>query len=109
MNTSRRCHYEVLNVERTATHEEIKKSYRRFAMQYHPDRNPGDAEAEAKFKEAAEAYDILRDYRKRARYDRFGHNGVEGQSGFRTSEDIISHFGDIFVDVTKGRILHKQC
>jgi molecular chaperone DnaJ len=68
-------------------------------MEYHPDRNPGDDEAETKFKEAAEAYDILRDQEKRARYDRFGHDGVNGQGGFRTSEDIFSHFGDIFGDL----------
>jgi len=86
-------------VERNATHEEIKKSYRKLAMEYHPDRNPGDSAAEAKFKEAAEAYDILRDQDKRARYDRYGHDGVSGQSGFRTSEDIFSHFGDIFGDM----------
>ncbi|MDL2267589.1 molecular chaperone DnaJ [Desulfovibrio sp. OttesenSCG-928-G15] len=95
----RRCYYEVLSVERTATHEEIKRSYRKLAMQYHPDRNPGDAESESKFKEAAEAYDILRDPDKRSRYDRFGHDGVNGQGGFRNNEDIFSHFGDIFSDL----------
>lgn len=94
-----RDYYEVLSVERTASGEEIKKAYRKLAMQYHPDRNPGDAEAEAKFKEAAEAYDILRDEEKRARYDRFGHAGVNGQGGFQSSEDIFSHFGDIFGDL----------
>jgi len=99
MTTIRRCYYEILSVERTATHEEIKKSYRRLAMEFHPDRNPGDAEAENKFKEAAEAYDILRDQEKRVRYDRFGHDSVNGQGGFRTSEDIFSHFGDIFGDL----------
>ena len=99
MSTIRRCYYEVLSVERTAAHEEIKRSYRRLAMEYHPDRNPGDSEAEAKFKEAAEAYDVLRDPEKRARYDRFGHDGVRGQGGFHSSEDIFSHFGDIFGDL----------
>lgn len=99
MSTTRRCYYEVLSVERTSTHEEIKKAYRKLAMEYHPDRNPGDAEAESKFKEAAEAYDVLRDQDKRARYDRFGHEGVNGQGGFRTSEDVFSHFGDIFGDL----------
>lgn len=92
-------YYEVLCVARNASPEEIKKSYRKLAMQYHPDRNPGDAEAEAKFKEAAEAYDILRDADKRARYDRFGHAGVNGGGGFRNNEDIFSHFGDIFGDL----------
>lgn len=96
---TRRDYYEVLCVERTATHEEIKKAYRKLAMQHHPDRNPGDAEAESKFKEAAEAYDILRDPEKRSRYDRFGHAGFGGQGGFQSNEDIFSHFGDIFGDL----------
>lgn len=95
----RRDYYEILQVERSASSEEIKKSYRKLAMQHHPDRNPGDAEAEAKFKEAAEAYDALRDPDKRARYDRFGHDGLNGQGGFQNSEDIFSHFGDIFSDL----------
>lgn len=95
----RRDFYEILCVDRTASHEEIKKSYRKLAMEYHPDRNPGDAKAEARFKEAAEAYDVLRDPDKRARYDRFGHAGLNGQGGFRTNEDIFSHFGDIFSDL----------
>jgi molecular chaperone DnaJ len=99
MPTNRRCYYEILGVDRTAGPEEIKKSYRKLAMDHHPDRNPGDAGAEAKFKEAAEAYDVLRDQEKRARYDRFGHDGVNGQGAFRTSEDIFSHFGDIFGDL----------
>lgn len=97
--STKRDYYEVLTVEKTATHEEIKKAYRKLAMQYHPDRNPGDAEAEASFKEAAEAYDVLRDQDKRARYDRFGHAGVNGQGGFQSNEDIFSHFGDIFGDL----------
>ncbi|MDL2290490.1 molecular chaperone DnaJ [Desulfovibrio sp. OttesenSCG-928-F20] len=96
---TRRDYYEVLLVERSASQEEIKKAYRKLAMQYHPDRNPGDAEAEAKFKEAAEAYDVLRDQEKRARYDRFGHAGVNGQGSFQNNEDIFSHFGDIFSDL----------
>lgn len=96
---TKRCYYEVLQVERTATQETIKKAYRKLAMEYHPDRNPGDEEAESKFKEAAEAYDVLRDQDKRARYDRFGHEGLNGQSGFRSNEDIFSHFGDIFGDL----------
>ncbi|MDL2279717.1 molecular chaperone DnaJ [Desulfovibrio sp. OttesenSCG-928-G11] len=96
---TRRDYYEVLSVERNASHEQIKKAYRKLAMQHHPDRNPGDAEAEARFKEAAEAYDVLRDDEKRARYDRFGHAGVDGQGGFKSNEDIFSHFGDIFSDL----------
>ncbi|HET6510576.1 MAG TPA: DnaJ domain-containing protein, partial [Candidatus Kapabacteria bacterium] len=71
-----RDYYEVLMVEKSATAEEIKKAYRKLAMQYHPDRNPGDAAAEEMFKEAAEAYEVLSDENKRARYDRFGHQGV---------------------------------
>jgi molecular chaperone DnaJ len=96
---TRRDYYEVLSVERSANGEEIKKAYRKLAMQYHPDRNPGDAEAESRFKEAAEAYDVLRDPDKRARYDRYGHEGVSGQGGFQSNEDIFSHFGDIFGDL----------
>lgn len=96
---AQRDYYEILYVERTATEDDIKKAYRKLAMKYHPDRNPGDAEAEAKFKEAAEAYDILRDPEKRSRYDRFGHAGIGGQGGFQTNEDIFSHFGDIFGDL----------
>lgn len=96
---TQRDYYEVLCVEANASEEEIKKAYRKLALRYHPDRNPDDDEAEAKFKEAAEAYDVLRDAEKRARYDRFGHAGVNGQSGFQNSEDIFAHFGDIFSDL----------
>lgn len=98
---SERDYYEVLNVSRTASEQEIKQAYRKLAMQYHPDRNPGDEEAEARFKEAAEAYEVLRDPDKRARYDRFGHAGVQGAgagAGFGSSEDIFAHFSDIFGD-----------
>ena len=99
--SQQRCYYEILEVERSASGEEIKKSYRRLAMQYHPDRNPNNPEAEAKFKEAAEAYDVLRDADKRSRYDRFGHAGLggQGQGGFSSAEDIFTHFGDIFGDL----------
>ncbi len=96
----RRDYYEILSITRTATEEEIKKAYRQKAMDFHPDRNPGDKEAEDSFKEAAEAYDVLRDQEKRARYDRFGHDGVNaGQGGFSSNEDIFAHFGDIFGDL----------
>jgi len=76
--SSKRDYYEVLGIVREADGEEIQRAYRKLAMQYHPDRNVGDAEAELKFKEAAEAYEILRDPDKRQRYDRYGHAGLEG-------------------------------
>ncbi|HOE79681.1 MAG TPA: molecular chaperone DnaJ [Smithellaceae bacterium] len=96
-----RDYYEILGVGKTATGEEIKKSYRRIAMQYHPDKNPGNKQAEDKFKEAAEAYEVLSDAQKREIYDRFGHEGLNrtGFHGFNGFEDIFSSFGDIFEDV----------
>ena len=99
----KRDYYEILGVSKTATAEEIKKSYRKVAMQFHPDRNPGDKSAEEKFKEAAEAYEVLSDADKRAKYDRFGHQAfTPGMGGFHGSnvnmEDIFSQFGDIFGD-----------
>ncbi len=101
---AKRDYYEILGVPRNATEEEIKKAYRKKAMEYHPDKNPGDKTAEEKFKEAAEAYEVLRDPDKRAMYDRYGHEGVNqggGASGFEgmTMEEILRHFGfgdDIF-------------
>ena len=94
-----RDYYEVLGVSREASEDEIKRAYRKLAFKYHPDRNPGDKEAESKFKEAAEAYDVLRDANKRARYDQFGFAGVgQEQGGFTSTNDIFSHFGDIFGD-----------
>ena len=97
---AKRDYYEVLGVERNATEGELKKSYRKLALKFHPDKNPGDKEAEEKFKEAAEAYDVLRDARKRQIYDQYGHQGLEGSgfSGFGGFEDIFSSFGDIFED-----------
>ncbi len=96
----KRDYYEILGVDRDATEETIKKAYRKKAMKYHPDRNPGDSEAEEHFKEAAEAYEVLRDKEKRGVYDRFGHEGLEGTGfqGFSGFEDIFSSFGDIFED-----------
>ncbi len=96
----KRDYYEVLGVEKNATADEIKKAYKKLAIKYHPDRNPGNKEAEEKFKEAAEAYDVLHDEQKRARYDQFGHAGMSGSgasgAGFSDVEDIFSMFGDIF-------------
>lgn len=96
---SKRDYYEILGVSKGTATEEIKKAYRKVAMQYHPDRNPGDKAAEEKFKEAAEAYEVLSDTDKRAQYDRFGHAGVtgNGRGGHsQNMEDIFSQFGDIF-------------
>ena len=95
---TKRDFYEILGVSRSATSDEIKSSYRKMAMKYHPDRNPGDKEAEEKFKEAAEAYEALMDPQKRARYDQFGHAGMRGTDfhGFDNVGDIFSAFSDIF-------------
>ena len=101
----KRDYYEVLGVEKTATADQIKKAYRKKAIQYHPDKNPGDKEAEEKFKEAAEAYEVLSNPDKRARYDQFGHAGMGGAAGGgfggfsgegMSMDDIFSMFGDIF-------------
>jgi len=95
----KRCYYEVLEVDRSATEEQLSESYRKLALKYHPDRNPDDEEAIARFKEAAEAFEVLNNPEKRARYDRFGHAGVEGPGGaaqFHDVSDIFEAFGDIF-------------
>ncbi len=93
----KRDYYEVLGVARDADVDTIKKAFRKAAVKYHPDKNPGDAEAEARFKEAAEAYEVLSDPEKRARFDRFGHAGVEGVgAGAASFESIFEHFGDLF-------------
>ena len=101
----KRDYYEVLGVEKNANADEIKKAYRKAAIKYHPDKNPGDKEAEERFKEAAEAYDVLSNPDKRARYDQFGHAGMNGGAagggfgggfGGFSMEDIFSQFGDIF-------------
>ncbi|MCD6200971.1 MAG: molecular chaperone DnaJ [Bacteroidales bacterium] len=102
---SKRDYYVVLGVSKTATQEEIKKAYRQQALRFHPDKNPGDPEAEEKFKEAAEAYEVLGNPDKRARYDQFGHAGVGSSSGFGSGmniDDIFEHFGDIFGDLGFG-------
>lgn len=101
---SKRDYYEILGVSKSSTADEIKKAYRKVAMQFHPDRNPGDKAAEEKFKEAAEAYEVLSDEQKRAKYDRFGHQAfAPGSGGFggghaTNMEDIFSQFGDVFGD-----------
>jgi len=99
---SKRDYYEVLGVNKSASEQEIKKAYRQKAIQYHPDKNPGDKQAEDNFKEAASAYEVLSDSQKKARYDQYGHAGVGGASGNggygggMSMDDIFSHFGDIF-------------
>ncbi len=97
---AKRDYYEVLEIDRNASDSDIKKAYRKMALKYHPDRNPGDKASEEKFKEAAEAYEVLSDPDKRARYDRYGHSGLGGGSsdfgGSMSMEDIFSQFGDIF-------------
>ena len=98
--SGKRDYYEVLGVPKSASESELKAAYRKLALKFHPDRNPGDKAAEEKFKEAAEAYDVLRDSQKRQIYDHYGHQGLEGSgfSGFGGFEDIFSSFGDIFED-----------
>jgi molecular chaperone DnaJ len=103
-----RDYYEVLGLSRNASEQDVKKAFRRMAMKYHPDRNPDDTDALAKFKEAKEAHDILTDPRKRSAYDQFGHAGVSGQGGFGGSGDFGAGgfsdiFGDVFGDIFGGR------
>ena len=96
---SKRDYYDILGVEKNANDDELKKSYRKMAMKYHPDKNPDDKAAEEKFKEAAEAYEVLSDGNKRAKYDRFGHQGMRGGQDFHSyqnANDIFSNFSDIF-------------
>jgi molecular chaperone DnaJ len=107
---SKRDYYEILGVNKGSSADEIKKAYRKVAMQYHPDRNPGDKTAEEKFKEAAEAYEVLSDADKKAQYDRYGHAGVSGNGrggfggGGMNMEDIFSQFGDVFGEDFFGNI-----
>ncbi|QOJ16573.1 MAG: molecular chaperone DnaJ [Phycisphaeraceae bacterium] len=101
-----RDYYEILGLEKNASAEDVKRAYRRLAMKHHPDRNPGDKEAEARFKEASEAYEVLSDPEKRARYDQYGHAGLRGTPGHDFSsmhaEDIFSMFNDIFAGMGFG-------
>lgn len=103
---AKRDYYEILGVAKNASQDEIKKAYRKLALKYHPDRNPDNKEAEEKFKEAAEAYEVLSDAQKRKKYDQFGHSGLEGMGGFSAQdvnmEDIFEQFGDIFSGIFGG-------
>ena len=101
---SQRDYYEVLEVSKNANEAELKKAYRQKALKFHPDKNPGDQKAEEKFKEASEAYDVLKDSEKRQIYDQFGHDGLKGRgfNGFSGFDDIFSQFGDIFGDFFGG-------
>jgi molecular chaperone DnaJ len=106
---AKRCYYEVLSVSRTATEKEIADAYRKLAIKYHPGKNPGDEDAVAKFKEAAEAFEILNDKDKRARYDRYGHAGVDGgQPHFQDVNDVFAAFGDIFGEGLFGDIFGNR-
>lgn len=102
---TKRDYYEILGVERSANQEDIKKAYRKLAIKYHPDKNSGDKEAEAKFREATEAYEILSDEKKRAQYNQFGHAGTQGSGGHshQNMEDIFESFGDIFEGLFGGQ------
>lgn len=106
---TKRDYYEILGVSKGASSDEIKSAYRKLAMKYHPDKNPGNKEAEESFKECAEAYEVLSDPQKKQRYDQFGHQGVNstGFSGFDNVNDIFSHFGDIFGGFGGGSIFDE--
>ena len=106
----KRDYYEVLGVERSASDKEIADAYRKLAIKYHPDKNPGDEEAVVRFKEAAEAFEVLSDGEKRARYDRYGHAGVDGRRGrsFTDVNDIFAAFGDIFGESALRRPVRRR-
>src|SRR3990172_5878418 len=99
---AKRDYYEILGVAKKASQEEIKKAYRKLAVQFHPDKNPGNKAAEDKFKEAAEAYEVLSDQSKRQKYDQFGHSGMQGGSDYHQyadMNDIFEHFSEAFGDI----------
>ena len=100
-------YYEALAVSRSATPDEIKKAYRQLALKFHPDKNPGDPSAEARFKEIAEAYEVLSDPERKALYDRYGHEGLRARGSeprFTNVDDILSHFPDIFGGLFEGSL-----
>src|SRR6476620_7774955 len=105
---SKKDFYEILGVSKSASEAEIKKAYRKKAIEFHPDKNPGDKAAEEKFKEAAEAYEVLSDAQKKAKYDQYGHAAFEGGgyggSHHMNMDDIFSQFGDIFGSALGGRL-----
>ena len=100
--SEKRDYYEILTVERTATVEEVRKAYKREALKHHPDRNPGDTSAEAKFRSCNEAYQVLSDDEKRKIYDQFGHAGLEGGGGFEAAGDVFAHMQDLFSEMFSG-------
>ena len=100
--SDKRDYYEVLGVERTASSDEIRKAYKREALKHHPDRNPGDGAAEAKFKSVNEAYQVLSDDEKRQIYDQFGHAGLEGGMGGGDASDVFAHMQDLFAEMFSG-------
>ena len=108
--SEKRCYYEVLGVAREASGEDVRKAYKREALKHHPDRNPGDHGAEAKFKEVNEAYQVLSDDQKREVYDRFGHAGLDGSmgAGFGGVGDMFAHMQDIFTEMFSGGMIRTR-
>src|SRR5437660_9215292 len=112
--STKRCYYETLEVERTADESKLKTAFRKLAMKWHPDKNPGDATSEVKFKEINEAYDVLKDGQKRAAYDRFGHAAFEqgmggrGATGFDFASSFTDVFDDLFGELMGGRRARRQ-
>src|SRR5215203_1058786 len=100
--SEKRDYYEVLSVDRGASADEVRKAYKRAALKHHPDRNPGDAAAESKFKDCNEAYQVLSDDEKRRIYDQFGHAGLEGGGGFQGVGDVFAHMQDLFSEMFSG-------